>query len=142
MSEEGEKNVRVDAGGEIEVLVEHSDRGIVNRRVVSSPNDLQSLKLSILKGFHDVLTHKVATSTGLSSEAIHDIANKDRVLDVIHLMFFSEKYNKYIDLLDVSLVKNGTKVSVEVKFNNAIAKKVLNKPSYIHISVPVASLSR
>ncbi len=78
-----------------------------------------------MKGFQHVLTHKVITLTGLSSAAIHDVANKDRVLDVIHLMFFSEKCNKYIDLLDVDLVKNGTKVSVEVKLNNAIVKKVL-----------------
>ncbi len=80
-----------------------------------------------MKGFQDVLAHKVTTSTSLSSAAIHDVANKNRVLDNVRLMFFSEKYNKYIDRLDVALVKNGIKVSVEVKFYNAIIKKVLYK---------------
>ena len=61
----------------MEVLVEHLDRGIDNRRVEFSQNDLKSLKLNILKGFQDVLTHKVITLTGLSSAAIHDVENKD-----------------------------------------------------------------
>ncbi len=128
--EEEGSNVEV-TGETIEVLVEHWLQNFVNRRLIISQNELELLKLNILKGFLDVLTPEIADATGLSHTAVHQAVNRSRVLGVIHLMIFNEKYNKVIELLDKTRVKNGSKLSVLVKPKKKTANKVCDcQPSF------------